>query len=129
MYKRIESGTGETPFFTDKVKVFYTGWYKNDWSKADTYTDDKNNLIINKNIFDSTNLDPNGKPKDNIIPREFEIKTLVDGFSTALQYMKIGDKWEVWIPWNLGYGAFDNRNSGIKAHTTLVFEIELVEIL
>lgn len=41
--------------------------------------------------------------------------------------MKVGDKWEVWIPWKLGYGEKDYND--IPAHTTLVFELELLEIL
>ena len=55
------------------------------------------------------------------------VNRVVDGFSTALQHMKVGDKWEVWMPWRLGYGA--NGSNAIPAHTTLVFEIELLEIL
>lgn len=119
MYKEIQSGDGETPYFTDKVKVLYTGWYKNIWSKPDTYTDDKGNIIQNKVIFDST--------QNNNIPRTFYVNGVVDGFSTALQHMKVGDKWEVWMPWKLAYG--EAGNSSIQGYTTLVFEIELVDIL
>lgn len=120
MYKVIDTGTGtRSPYFNEKVKVKYTGWYKYDWSKPDTYTDVKGNFITNKIIFDTTSK--------NNIARTFEVKGVVDGFSTALQNMKVGDKWEVWIPWKLGYGA--NASSTIKGYTTLVFEIELVEII
>ncbi|MFA7065782.1 MAG: FKBP-type peptidyl-prolyl cis-trans isomerase, partial [Dysgonamonadaceae bacterium] len=55
------------------------------------------------------------------------VSGVVDGFSTALQHMKEGDKWEVWIPWQLGYG--ERGQSPIPGYTTLVFEIELVEVL
>lgn len=118
MYKEIQSGNGETPYFTDKVKVLYTGWYKNIWSMPDTYTDDKNNIIYNKVIFDST--------ENNNIPRTFAVNGVVDGFSTALQHMKVGDKWEVWMPWKLAYG--EAGNTTIAGYTTLVFEIELVSV-
>ncbi|MCE5205862.1 MAG: FKBP-type peptidyl-prolyl cis-trans isomerase [Porphyromonadaceae bacterium] len=118
MYKEIQSGDGETPYFTDKVKVLYTGWYKNIWSMPDTYTDNKNNIIYNKVIFDST--------ENNNIPRTFAVNGVVDGFSTALQHMRVGDKWEVWMPWKLAYG--ESGNSSIQGYTTLVFEIELVSI-
>lgn len=120
MYREIESGNGATPYFTDRVEVLYTGWYKRDWSKSDTYKDDKGNIIYNKVIFDST-------AKRNNIPSKFQVKEVVDGFSTALQHMKVGDKWEIWIPWNMGYGDISSGN--IPAYTTLVFEIELVNIL
>lgn len=120
MYKVIESGDGETPYFTDVVKVLYTGWYKNIWSMPDTYTDDKGNLIINKIIFDST-------ADRNDIPSTLQVKSFVDGFSTALQNMQVGDKWEIWIPWNMAYGA--SGKSPIRGYTTLAFEIELVDIV
>ncbi|ULB34024.1 MULTISPECIES: FKBP-type peptidyl-prolyl cis-trans isomerase [Proteiniphilum] len=120
MQKEIESGDGATPYFTDRVEVLYTGWYKRDWSKSDTYKDDKGNIIYNKVIFDST-------ANRNNIPSKFQIKELVDGFSTALQHMKVGDKWEIWIPWYMGYGEISSGT--IPAYTTLVFEIELVSIL
>lgn len=119
MYKKIQSGNGGTPYFTDKVKVLYTGWYKNIWSMPDIYTDNKDNIIYNKVIFDST--------ENNNIPRTFSVNGVVDGFSTALQNMRVGDKWEVWMPWKLAYG--ESGNNTIAGYTTLVFEIELVDIL
>lgn len=120
MYKEIESGEGATPYFTDQVKVLYSGWFKREWSRPDTYTDDKDNTIYNKIIFDSTS-------NRNDIPSIFAVNGAVDGFSTALQNMQVGDKWEVWIPWKLGYG--ESGSGSIQAHTTLVFEIELVAIV
>lgn len=119
MVKKIASGNGETPYFTDKVKVLYTGWYKNIWTEPDTYTDDKGNIIYNKVIFDTTS--------NNNIARTFAVNGVVDGFSTALQHMREGDKWEVWIPWKLGYG--ESGTGTIKGYSTLVFEIELVDIV
>ncbi len=126
MYKEIKKGDGATPLFTDKVKVKYTGWYKYNWDKPDTYNDDKENVITNKIVFDSTE-------KRNNIPRTFDVNPnakygVVDGFSTALQHMQVDDKWEVWIPWKLGYGEA-GYGSSIPAYTTLVFEIELIEIV
>ena len=121
-YRVIESGEGETPLFTDKVKVLYTGWYKRvDWNKGDTYTNEDGIKITNKVIFDST-----ADRADT--PQVFEVYSVVDGFSTALQHMKVGDKWEVWMPWKLGYGEIGSSNR-IPGHTTLVFEIELVDVL
>jgi peptidylprolyl isomerase/FKBP-type peptidyl-prolyl cis-trans isomerase FklB len=55
------------------------------------------------------------------------VNGVVDGFSTALQHMQVGDKWEIWIPWKLGYG--ESGNNSIQGYTTLVFEIELVAIV
>lgn len=119
MVKNLVTGNGETPYFTSQVKVRYTGWYKNVWSMPDVYTDDKGNIIQNKVIFDTT--------ETTKIPRTFSVNGVVDGFSTALQRMQVGDKWEVWMPWKLAYG--ESGNSTIKGYTTLVFEIELVSIV
>ncbi|MDD4778241.1 MAG: FKBP-type peptidyl-prolyl cis-trans isomerase [Fermentimonas sp.] len=120
MYKVLESGESEnSPYFTDVVRVRYTGWYKIDWAKADKYNDDKGNVITNKKVFDTTSL--------SNAPRSFKVNGVVDGFSTALQHMKEGDKWEIWIPSDLAYG--DTGSGDIPGYTTLVFEIELVEIV
>ena len=120
MYKVLETGTGDrAPYFNEQVKVRYTGWYKNISTKPDTFTDEKGNFITNKIIFDTTSK--------NNIARTFTVNGVVDGFSTALQHMKEGDKWEVWMPWILGYGP--STSGAIKGYSTLVFEIELVEIV
>lgn len=47
--------------------------------------------------------------------------SLVEGFSTALQYMHVGDRWRVYIPYRLGYGS--NANGNIQAYSTLIFDI------
>lgn len=126
MYKEIESGDGPIPYFTDQVKVLYTGWFKYDWNKPDTYTNEKGLKVINKIIFDSTEKRNNIPSKLYVNPTKSNFMT--DGFSTALQYMQVGDKWEIWVPWKLGYGTVEYL-SGIKPYTTLVFEIELISIV
>ena len=120
-YKVIKSGEGKTPLFTDRVKILYTGWFKLvDWNKGDIFTNENGVKVTNKFIFDST-------ANRNDVPSIFRVSGVVDGFSTALQYMKVGDKWEVWMPYRLGYGERSQGN--IPGFTTLVFEIELLEIL
>lgn len=120
LYKEIVSGDGESPLFTDSVKISYIGWYKNDWTKGDTYFDSKGNKITNKIIFDSS-------PRDGELPVNLKVSNLIDGFATALQHMQEGDQWEIWIPWQLGYGSTDYGK--IPAYTTLVFEITLLEVI
>ena len=121
-YRVIKSGSGKTPLYTDGVKVLYTGWYKRaDWNKDDFFTDKDGNKITNKVVFDSTSDRGN-------VPSLFAVNGVVDGFRTALQHMKEGDKWEVWMPWRLAYGDRGQGNA-IPGYTTLVFEIELLEVL
>ena len=107
-YKLIKSGTGtEYPIQTSKVKVLYKGTY-----------------------YDGTVFDA-GSGSSNI-PVEFSLSSTVRGFSFALQNMVVGDKWEIWIPYYLGYGSAGYQTTYyqtlIKGYSTLVFEVELVEI-
>jgi len=51
---------------------------------------------------------------------------LIEGWVIALQHMHIGDKWELYIPAEMGYGKFSQP--GIPGGSTLIFEIELLGI-
>lgn len=51
---------------------------------------------------------------------------LVRGMQLALQHMAVGEKWQVIIPWQMGYGAY--TQTSIPAYSTLIFEIELLKI-
>jgi len=112
VYKKvINSGTGtEHPFQTSNVKVLYQGTF-----------------------YDGTIFDA-GTTQSNT-PVEFSLggQSVVRGFSFALQQMVVGDKWEIWIPYYLGYGSSDYYDPTTyqlicKAYTTLVFQVELVSI-
>lgn len=134
MYKVLEEGVESdvNPLFNSRVNVNYTGWFKRyDWNKGDEYPDDNGNSLKNKFVFDTT-LDTNSDEEKHK-PRPFNVNEVIDGFTTALQHMTVGDKWEIWIPWNMGYGGgstYNPRIAGdIPEYTTLVFEIELVEII
>ena len=106
-YKILEQGTGtEHPLQTSEVRVLYKGTY-----------------------YDGTVFDAGSS--GNNIPVKFSTGGTVRGFSFALQNMVVGDKWEIWIPYYLGYGAIglsDYYSVIIKGYTTLVFEVELVSI-
>jgi FKBP-type peptidyl-prolyl cis-trans isomerase len=110
--KKLQSGPGtESPLSTARVKVHYVGKF-----------------------YEGTVFDP-GSSKDNE-PRYFPDRTtvkienngVISGFSIALQNMVIGDKWEIWIPWDLGYGSIGS-GSVIPGYTTLVFEVELLDFI
>ena len=59
-------------------------------------------------------------------PLAIRLSDLIEGWIIAMQEMKIGDKWEVYIPAELGYGKFSQP--GIPGGSTLIFEIELLGI-
>ena len=100
-YKVITEGTGNTPTADDKVKTHYRG------------------TLIDGKEFDSSYK--RGKPA------EFPVKGVIGGWTEALQLMKEGAKWELYIPAGLAYK--ERPRPGIPANSTLVFEIELIEIL
>ncbi|MHC4618106.1 MAG: FKBP-type peptidyl-prolyl cis-trans isomerase [Planctomycetota bacterium] len=100
-YKVLKEGTGKTPTADDKVKTHYRG------------------RLIDGTEFDSSYK--RGKPA------EFPVKGVIKGWTEALQLMKEGAKWELYIPPDLGYGERGTR--GIPPNSALIFEIELLEVV
>ena len=73
--------------------------------------------LINGKVFDSTQQ---GRPAT------FKLNQLIDGWRTALREMPVGSRWEIVIPFNLGYGA---KGAGvIKPFSTLIFDVRLISI-
>ncbi len=99
-YKIITEGTGATPKSNDTVTVNYKG------------------TLINGKEFDSSAK--HGQPM------KFMANRVIRGWTEALQMMKVGSKWELYIPSALAYGDMGNPN--IEPGSTLIFEIELVSI-
>jgi FKBP-type peptidyl-prolyl cis-trans isomerase FklB len=99
-YKVIKKGTGKTPTAADKVKTHYRG-----------------------TLIDGTEFDNSYKRE----PAVFGVVKVIKGWTEALQLMKEGDKWELYIPSNLAYG--ERGRPKIPANSTLIFEIELLEIV
>lgn len=60
-------------------------------------------------------------------PLTFQVNNVIQGWQEALQLMKVGDKWKLYVPYNLAYGE---RSAGpqIKPYSALIFEIELLSI-
>ncbi|MBR7087371.1 MAG: FKBP-type peptidyl-prolyl cis-trans isomerase [Prevotella sp.] len=111
----IENGEGtETPLYTDSVSVIYSGRLLPSTSYPTGYVFDKSYV----GEFHPQTAKARG----------FRISGLTDGFSTALQYMKKGDRWEIYVPANLGYGALGSSSAGIPGHSVLIFDMMLVDI-
>ncbi len=71
----------------------------------------------------------NGKKFDSSrggAPLAMRLSDLIDGWIVAMQHMCIGDRWEVYIPAEMGYGKFSQP--GIPGGSTLIFDIELMGI-
>lgn len=71
----------------------------------------------------------NGKKFDSSrggVPFAYRLCDLIEGWIIAMQQMHIGDKWEIYVPAEMGYGKFSQP--GIPGGSTLIFEIELFGI-
>jgi FKBP-type peptidyl-prolyl cis-trans isomerase FklB len=105
-YRVLKEGEGPSPTLGDTVKCNYRG-----------------------TLLDGTEFDSSAQQGG---PAEFQLKQgpggLIPGWVEALQKMHAGDKWQLFVPPNLAYGA-DSPGPPIEPNSLLVFEIELVEIL
>ncbi len=71
----------------------------------------------------------NGKTFDSSrggAPLAIRLNELIEGWIIAMQEMHVGDRWEVYIPSELGYGKY--AEPGIPAYSTLIFDIELINV-
>ncbi len=100
-YKVMTSGTGNIPKADDKVKTNYRG-----------------------NLINGTEFDSSYKRNK---PTTFPVNGVIAGWTEALQLMKEGSKWQLFVPSKLAYGE-RGAGSQIGPNATLIFEIELIEI-
>jgi len=100
-YKIIKEGNGATPTASDKVRVNYEG-----------------------TLIDGTKFDSSYDRKE---PAEFLVTQVIKGWTEALQMMKEGSEWELYVPYELAYGDRDAGN--IKPFSTLIFKVELLKVL
>lgn len=120
--KILKKGEGtETIYYTSKVNCYYKGCFVT--NEDGEVVADRDSVLTQGEVFDSR-LRENG---DDKVLFEVDDSGLRDGFATALQHMHEGDIWEVWMPYQLGYGV--SGYDDIKPYTTLVFQIEVTDIV
>lgn len=93
--------------------------------RADGATPNRNSVIV----AHYTGRTINGKKFDSSrggAPLACRLRELIQGWIIALQHMHVGDKWEIYIPAEMGYGK--SSQPGIPGGSTLIFEIELLNI-
>lgn len=100
-YQILESGDGATPGSDSTVRTHYHG------------------TLLDGSVFDSSYQ--RGEPA------EFPVSGVIAGWTEALQLMQCGSKWRLFVPSELAYGA--QAVGSIPAHSTLVFEVELLAVL
>lgn len=101
-YEVLQEGNGAKPTLDSKVRVHYTG------------------SLIDGTVFDSS--------VQRGQPAEFPVRGVIAGWTEALQLMTVGSKWRLTIPHNLAYGE-RGAGSSIPPFATLIFEVELLDIL
>ncbi|QDU76167.1 FKBP-type 22 kDa peptidyl-prolyl cis-trans isomerase [Bremerella volcania] len=99
-YEVVKPGTGATPKLTDTVVCHYKG-----------------------TLIDGTEFDSSYKRGE---PAQFPVNGVIEGWTEALQMMKVGGKWKLYIPANLAYGP--QGRPGIPPNAVLLFDIELLDI-
>ena len=102
-YEVLKQGEGPKPEATDRVVVHYTG------------------KLIDGTVFDSS--------VDRGIPATFGVTQVIPGWVEALQLMKAGSKWRLFIPSALAYGPNGAPGSPIGPDSTLIFDVELLKVI
>lgn len=102
-YEVLKEGDGPKPTAADRVEVHYTG------------------KLIDGTVFDSS--------EERGVPATFGVTQVIPGWVEALQLMKAGSKWRLFIPSNLAYGPNGASGSPIGPNATLIFDVELLKVL
>ena len=100
LYEILKSGQGTKATVRSIVSVYYKG------------------MLIDGKVFDDNTTQG--------YPDAFRLADLIVGWQIALTQMCVGDKWRIYVPAEVGYGAMNV--AGIPKHSTLIFEIELAGI-
>lgn len=100
-YKVLIPGAGASPTASDKVAVHYHG------------------TLLDGTVFDSS--------VERGVPASFGVTQVIQGWIEALQLMKSGSKWILYIPSDLAYGTYGSPPK-IGPNATLIFEVELLGI-
>lgn len=101
-YEILASGNGDSPKASDNVEVHYTG------------------KLIDGTVFDSS--------VERGVPASFGVTQVIPGWVEALQLMREGDKWRLYIPSNLAYGP-NGAGGVIGPNMTLIFDVELLRVI
>lgn len=101
-YEVVQEGQGESPGPGDRVRVHYEG------------------TLLSGEVFDSS--------RERGQPAEFALAEVVPGWQEGLQLMARGGRYTLWIPAELGYGVEGTPGGPIGPNSTLVFDVELIDI-
>lgn len=102
-YQVIEQGTGRRPMPHDRVRVHYHG------------------TLLDGTVFDSS--------RDRGQPADFGLGQVIPGWTEGVALMQVGARYRFWIPGHLAYGAKGTAGGPIGPNATLIFDVELLDVL
>jgi len=101
-YKVVKEGTGAVPKATDTVSVNYKG------------------TLLDGSVFDASERHGG--------PASFQVNQVIPGWQEALQKMRVGSKWQLFVPSKLAYGPRGTPDGSIPPNSTLIFDVELLKV-
>ena len=108
----LEEGAGTiNPYYTDSVTTHYRG------KLIPLYNG--STVTFDQSYLGQLNT-------ETAVPTGFGVSSVIEGWTSVLQYMVEGDRWEVYIPSDLGYG--EQGSNSIPGNSTLIFDMQLVKI-
>lgn len=134
-YKKIaEDLTGKQPVFTSTVSCYYRGMYINEAVFAANPTEKYyTRLYEDLTVFDSNTMKHGADPTNLDSPASFGVQAFYSGaagnvpaWADILQNMRVGERWEVYIPWQIAYGSAGYES--VPGYSTLMFDIILYRI-
>lgn len=117
-YEELEAKeSGPSPIFTQSVSVYYQGFFITDERFDGNFTGSAPDLEFDlPAVFSLAELYNNGYGA-------------VSGWTSILQKMKVGERWKTYIPWEVAYGPNGSDKGVIPGYSTLIFDIQLQEIV
>ena len=111
---------GRRPLYTESVSAYYYGTL---------ITGDRfDGNFTGYSALDQGTLNATDKaPTEFDAPSEFSVSGVISGWTAALQLMKTGERWMLYIPYQSGYGTSGDRN--ILGYSALTFDLDLVEVV
>lgn len=98
-----------SPLYTDTVVTFYRMTYFNGDLVQENFAGE------NPSKFDK--------------PATFTVDGVISGWTWALQTMKQGERWTLYIPWQSGYGAGTGNDNTLQPYSTLVYDVQLLKVM
>lgn len=113
------------PLYTETVSAYYYGTLINGLNFDGNFS--------GYGATDQGFLDKNDAekaPTDFDSPAEFDVNgNIISGWSIVLQYMYVGERWIVYIPWQSGYGSSGSSSGSIPGYSALAFDMQLEDVV